>query len=104
MIRSTFRSGGAVLAYAVMATSAFVPWTAASAQQRAQAATAPAPNNKIDELVFAQLQHANLQPAPLSTDAVLLRRAYVDVIGDAADRCTRRARSSTTGVPASAAR
>ena len=37
--------------------------------------------NKIDEAVFARLKKLNLVPARLSSDAVFLRRAYLDVIG-----------------------
>ena len=37
--------------------------------------------NRIDELVFARLQRLNLQPANLSSDAVFVRRAYLDIIG-----------------------
>ncbi len=40
-----------------------------------------APAGKIDELVFARLQKLGLQPSPLCSDAVFLRRAYLDVIG-----------------------
>ena len=41
----------------------------------------PMPNNRIDELVFAHWKQLGLQPANLSSDAVFLRRAYLDVIG-----------------------
>ena len=40
-----------------------------------------APHGRIDELVFAHLQTLGIQPANLSSDAVFLRRAYLDVIG-----------------------
>jgi hypothetical protein len=39
------------------------------------------PQNKIDDLVFARLKQLAIQPARLSSDAVFLRRAYLDVIG-----------------------
>ena len=39
------------------------------------------PQNKIDELVFAQLAQTGIRPALLSSDGVFLRRAYLDVIG-----------------------
>jgi hypothetical protein len=42
---------------------------------------ARAPANRIDELVFAQLQRLDIEPARLSSDAVFLRRVYLDVIG-----------------------
>jgi len=40
-----------------------------------------APNNKIDELIFAQWKELRLQPAELAPDHVFLRRAYLDAIG-----------------------
>jgi len=42
---------------------------------------AVAPAGKIDELVFARLKKLGLQPAPLCSDEVFLRRVYLDVIG-----------------------
>ncbi len=39
------------------------------------------PQNKIDDLVFARLRQLGIQPAKLCSDAVFLRRAYLDVIG-----------------------
>ena len=41
----------------------------------------PQPKNRIDELVFANLQRLGIQPAALSSDAVFLRRAYLDLTG-----------------------
>lgn len=40
-----------------------------------------APQGQIDTLVFARLKQAGIEPANLSSDAVFLRRAYLDVIG-----------------------
>jgi hypothetical protein len=37
--------------------------------------------SKIDELVFGQLKQLKIQPANLCSDAVFVRRAYLDVIG-----------------------
>ncbi len=42
--------------------------------------TAPAAENQIDKLVFAQLAKLNIQPV-LCSDAVFVRRAYLDVLG-----------------------
>lgn len=42
---------------------------------------APAPKGKIDDLVFARLQEMNIVPAHPSSDAVFVRRVYLDVIG-----------------------
>ncbi len=41
----------------------------------------PEPRNHIDKLVFAQLETLGIEPANLCSDAVFLRRAYLDVIG-----------------------
>ena len=41
----------------------------------------PAPQNRIDDLVFARLKRLGIQPAPVCSDAVFVRRAYLDVIG-----------------------
>ncbi len=40
-----------------------------------------ASQNAIDDLVFGRLKQLNVQPARLCSDAVFVRRAYVDVIG-----------------------
>jgi hypothetical protein len=39
------------------------------------------PEGEIDKLVFARLKQLNLPPAHLCSDAVFVRRAYLDVIG-----------------------
>ena len=39
------------------------------------------PGNRIDELVFARLKGLGIQPAPLCSDAVFLRRAHLDLTG-----------------------
>ncbi|HUT90987.1 MAG TPA: DUF1553 domain-containing protein [Thermoguttaceae bacterium] len=39
------------------------------------------PQGKIDELVFAKLKELKIEPANLCSDAVFLRRAYLDAIG-----------------------
>jgi len=46
-----------------------------------ESTTVPAPRNEIDDLVFGRLKTLGIQPARLSSDAVFLRRAYLDVIG-----------------------
>ena len=43
--------------------------------------TNAAPQGKIDDLVFAKLKHLGIQPAPLCSDAVFVRRVFLDVIG-----------------------
>ncbi|MGA2253605.1 MAG: DUF1549 domain-containing protein, partial [Thermoguttaceae bacterium] len=42
---------------------------------------ASAPVGKIDKLVFGRLKELGLQPSPLCSDAVFVRRIYLDVIG-----------------------
>ena len=39
------------------------------------------PQSKIDELVFAKLKQLKIEPASLCSDAVFLRRVYLDTIG-----------------------
>ena len=41
----------------------------------------PRPRGRIDELVFARWEQLGIQPARLCSDAVFVRRAYLDVIG-----------------------
>jgi hypothetical protein len=43
--------------------------------------TALTPRDRIDELVFARLKRLGIKPANLCSDAVFVRRAYLDVIG-----------------------
>jgi hypothetical protein len=40
-----------------------------------------APRNRIDDLVFARWKRLNIQPANLCSDAVFLRRAFLDATG-----------------------
>jgi len=54
---------------------------AASDTDESRTGTQPVLANRIDELVFQQLEELELAPAALSTDSVFLRRAYLDVIG-----------------------
>jgi len=42
---------------------------------------APAPRNRIDELVFAHWKQLGIQPAPLCSDSVFVRRVFLDTIG-----------------------
>ena len=41
----------------------------------------PTPRNQIDKLVFGRLERLDIQPANICTDAVFVRRVYLDVIG-----------------------
>jgi hypothetical protein len=40
-----------------------------------------APRNRVDEVVFASLKQQGIAPARLASDAVFVRRAYLDAIG-----------------------
>jgi hypothetical protein len=46
-----------------------------------EAAPAKTSESRIDELVFAQLRTLGIEPAPVCSDAVFVRRAFLDVIG-----------------------
>jgi hypothetical protein len=46
-----------------------------------ESAAALTPQNPVDQLVFARLKELNLQPARVCSDAVFVRRAFLDVIG-----------------------
>ncbi len=41
----------------------------------------PTPDNAVDAAVFAKLRAHKIRPAALATDAVFLRRAYLDALG-----------------------
>ncbi|MDZ7619780.1 MAG: DUF1553 domain-containing protein [Patescibacteria group bacterium] len=41
----------------------------------------PSPRGKLDELVFAKWKQMGIEPANMCSDAVFLRRAYLDLIG-----------------------
>ncbi|MEW5981127.1 MAG: DUF1553 domain-containing protein [Acidobacteriota bacterium] len=41
----------------------------------------PSPANSLDEIVFARLSALGLRPSSLCSDAVFIRRAFLDVIG-----------------------
>jgi hypothetical protein len=43
--------------------------------------TSPAPQTKIDRLVYKKLKSLGIPPPPLCSDAVFVRRAYLDTIG-----------------------
>ena len=46
-----------------------------------ESSAVPTPKSKIDKLVFARLEQLGIQPANICSDAVFVRRAYLDVIG-----------------------
>jgi hypothetical protein len=51
------------------------------AQSLFEAEAPPTPGNPIDMLVFERLNRLEIQPAHVCSDAVYIRRAYLDVIG-----------------------
>jgi hypothetical protein len=75
-------AGGALLAAGLTAaaagTNAAPPGEARNPYETQQA---PTPLNEIDQLVFAQLKKLGLPPAKVCTEAVFIRRAYLDVLG-----------------------
>ena len=68
---------------AVVAASATLTGTAAprAGQNPFESTAAVTSLNKIDDIVFGQLKRLNIKPASLSSDAVFVRRAFLDVIG-----------------------
>ncbi len=55
--------------------------TPATAAAPYEIQTEPSPRNKIDELVFTRLKRLGIQPANVCSDAVFVRRVYLDAIG-----------------------
>jgi hypothetical protein len=71
----------ALLTSAVVLLAALSAWGAAPAPSPFERPAAPTPESQIDKLVFGKLQQLGIQPAHLCSDAVFVRRAYLDVIG-----------------------
>jgi hypothetical protein len=65
----------------VMILAAIVPSEAQVPKSVYENPAAAVPRNKIDELVFKELKSSGIQPAHPCSDAVFIRRAYLDVIG-----------------------
>jgi Protein of unknown function (DUF1553)/Protein of unknown function (DUF1549) len=72
--RTVFGQLGWLVVFLFLATSSF-------AASPYESPVPPTPENKIDELVFARLKELNLAPAPLCSDAVFIRRVYLDTTG-----------------------
>jgi hypothetical protein len=70
------------LATAVVATAAAAPAVVApgTSPNIFESPTPPAPANQIDRIVFAKMSSLKIQPV-LCSDAVFVRRVYLDVIG-----------------------
>ena len=71
----------ALLTAAVALLAALGALGAAAPQNPFESASAPTAETPIDRLVFGKLQQLGLQPANLCSDAVFVRRVYLDVIG-----------------------
>lgn len=61
----------------VLALGAAAP----AAQSPFERPGAPEPGNTVDELVFSRLADRGIEPARVASDAVFVRRVYLDVIG-----------------------
>lgn len=77
-IRLAAALGAALPAGLVVGASAPPAGAASAAFELAGAAT---PGGPIDERVFARLQQLGLEPAHVCSDAVFVRRSFLDVIG-----------------------
>jgi hypothetical protein len=71
----------APLASAVVLLAALGAWGAAAAPNPFEGDAAPTAETPIDRMVFAKLAKLGIQPANVCSDAVFVRRAYLDVIG-----------------------
>jgi len=67
-------------AVAVAAGPASMP-ASAPASSPFDGGAAGSPQTQIDKIVFARLKQLNVQPANLCSDAVFIRRVYLDTIG-----------------------
>ncbi len=79
--RSSTAVGFAICALTTVALGAEPTPPAHSPASSYELATVPQPRGRIDELVFARLQQLGIEPAHVCTDAVFVRRAFLDVIG-----------------------
>jgi len=74
VIKASLALAGVLLA----ATSA---WGAVAAPSPFESDAAPTPDTQIDKLVFGKLKQLGIEPTHLCSDAVFVRRVYLDVIG-----------------------
>jgi len=63
---------------AIFLLSALVGWPDSAVETKVAAVAA---GNQIDELVFSRLRELNLRPANICSDAVFVRRVYLDTTG-----------------------
>ena len=78
---SNFWIAATTMAFLAMGTARAQSAAASSIDPIFEAPTMLAPQNRINELVFAHWKQVGVEPARLSSDAVFVRRAYLDVIG-----------------------
>lgn len=64
-----------------LVTALFAAAVSAAVQKPFESGPAPSPEGEIDKLVFAKLQQLDIEPANMCSDAVFVRRVYLDVIG-----------------------
>jgi hypothetical protein len=65
----------------VFAASLSATGLAQTAADLFETSTMPAPRSKIDEMVLNRLRRLKIQPAGLCSDAVFVRRTFLDVVG-----------------------
>lgn len=76
------RVRAAVIVFTLAASAVgAIPPSATAPTAPFELAEAPRPAGRIDELVFGHLRDLGLESAHVCTDAVFVRRAYLDVIG-----------------------
>jgi hypothetical protein len=68
----SFNFSSAVSAFSAVSFTVLSPFESSAALM---------PRSQIDELVFGRLEQLGIQPANICSDAVFVRRAYLDVIG-----------------------
>ena len=69
------------MVFLAMGTARAQKTAASGADPVFETPTALSPQNRIDELVFAHWKQVGVEPSPLCSDAVFVRRAYLDAIG-----------------------
>jgi hypothetical protein len=80
-----WRGAGALISAVVLSTGCLTALVATAAPSTVlspyQSRATGAPGEPIDKLVFARLEQLGIAPANICSDAVFVRRAYLDVIG-----------------------
>lgn len=66
---------------AILALATVVSAAASAAVSPFECEADSTPATRIDELVLARLKQLRIEPAPICSDAVFVRRAYLDIIG-----------------------